>query len=406
MPKKIIGLTVALIIACGLVLSGCGYRPNENSSEYAEFTSLRKLSDKLWKMDGHIGDYTYGDENSGRSIINPEYPIYKIYVNPVATDEVMDMYVKLAQDMESVLMENREYVKFLKSGNSYYITFECHGTRIYDIALDGKIDADSLKEALYENMQGIRDEVSTKLEQHFAYIDTLDVMNKDSEGDYYVIIDSNNVTESLNELIKELRTVKEYNPISADEANHYMGSVKYMGYIDGSYKIYADSYGIDFVDNSTGEQKEIRNEFSFPIHYIYIWIYNTLIDMADYKDESRNIKIDYSFTKYGNLTEHLAATIMADIDDDTYEYTQEEVTQAFYDFYLDLLNKCDKYGIVYKCELDLCGQYNIPNDDIICGISGSVPMNEDITYEEFASRIEFTEQYYYTGMYNLGDDCL
>ena len=401
--KKVICLLMAVIMVLCFALVGCGYKPDTNSKAYEEINDISKIAEKVRAKGANIGDYTYGGSFYN---VNPEEPIFEIFVNPVATDDVMDKYVELVLNMQEVLMENKEYVKLVKSGTSYFVALTCHNKNIYNAVLDGNIKAEELKEILYENMQDEREKVSAKLEEHFNYIDSSDIFEKDSEGNYYVVVDTKNTTASLDEIISELKLIQTKDPISFEESRHYIGSSRIMGYVDGSFRLYADNYGNDFVDDITGGPDVFDIEFCYGTHYIYTGVYDDLLDLSEYLNRDDDVKISFSYNIYENGNELVHIAVAEDIDDDTYEYSEEDVTRALYDCYHELLNQCNKYGIVLNTDLEIAGNYNIPTDTYICGVSGSVPLDEEITYDEFASMISFEQSYYFTGMYNLEADCL
>ena len=158
--KTVICLMMAVIMVLCFALVGCGYKPDTNSKAYKEINDISKIAEKVRAKGANIGDYTYGGSFYN---VNPEEPIFEIFVNPVATDDVMDKYVELVLNMQEVLMENKEYVKLVKSGTSYFVALTCHNKNIYNAVLDGNIKAEELKEILYENMQDEREKVSAKL---------------------------------------------------------------------------------------------------------------------------------------------------------------------------------------------------------------------------------------------------
>lgn len=59
--------------------------------------------------------------------MNAVEPILTVYVNPIATDEVIDLYVENALVVDGILGRNDEYLKYIKTNEPYLISFKCLG---------------------------------------------------------------------------------------------------------------------------------------------------------------------------------------------------------------------------------------------------------------------------------------
>lgn len=100
-----------------------------------------------------------------------------IYVNPFATEEVIDKYITAATQVNTLLSENKSYRDFVKA-NKPFIEFECRGKEIARIDIKRKIDNEALKNEILTNAAPYRENIEKELIVFFTVIDMDDFLKK------------------------------------------------------------------------------------------------------------------------------------------------------------------------------------------------------------------------------------
>lgn len=397
---KIIMLCFAVI----LLLSGCsflngehedrgqssgfgnGSRDNDDDEPKSDWDcqDLQIAFEAIAVAYNSCGDWTPGENNiSFFKRVDPEFAVFTIYVNPVATDEVMDDYVKLALAMDHVFDDNINYREYCEDNDPYFIEFNCHNEIICEMELNGKNDEDDIREMIENHMQSIREEVSAKLVEFNSFLESYDKIYTDEEGKYYFIVDSSNISKSVEEIAGYIDEINQYNPIGEDEYMYYNGSQRMMGVIDGEYTIYFDEYGSECLMIGFEPWRYAEIEFATGSKNLPYWFYDELVGTGTRDD----IADGYSFYYLIN-TPNRDPKMQISLDYIPAGADNEDVCSAFYKIYDYVYEKHELYGIIPWCELNIYANYKDPSDD-----SYMYEISDKLSWEEHLTEAEFMEWY-------------
>lgn len=388
-----------------LAFCGCkneGIKDDAGSGESWDYNDLWQAMKLVGAEYKSVGDWTISDENNSfiYKTVKPEKSVFTIYVNPVATDDIIDDYVNLALTIDRVFTENTDYKKYSKKEDPFFIDFVCHDEIILSMNLDGGNDGDTLKKDILESMKDIREEVSEDLEKFHDFVASYECINKDDDGNYYFILDSSNVTQSLTQIEAYVDTINSHNPIGSNECSHYVGSMRSMGYIDGFYTIYLDEYGGDTI--KIGMPGDMRSDIEFARDSMYLLdtVYYYLVGVGKYNDVAEGYEF-YYLVNNPNRDPQMMMSIKK-----VAGKSHDDIINVAYKLYDEIYSKHEKYGIEAWSDLNFDGNYIDPEDDQYeYYINAYIPMDKHLEPEEFRELyLEGTERYP-VGYFELPDDC-
>lgn len=327
-----------------------------------------------------LGDwnFTKGNDKTYSKKINPDLSIFTIYVNPLATDEVMEDYVNLALAMDKVYDQNANYKKYCKKNKPYFVEFDCHNEIIASMKLNGTHDEAEIRAMLVDGTKEIRVEVSKQLDAFHKYLENNDKINRDDAGNYYFILDSENISESLVAVEDCVREINAQDPIGADEYSHYIGSMRKMGYLDGSYVIYLDSYGGECIQIGLGEYRNPNIEFAVEAKHLFIFAYYYLVGVGEYTDIADGFRF-YHLIHFPEQDPLMLVNIEAVSGE-----TNEDIVEGIYLAYEYFFEKMEQHGIKPWCDFTFEGMYDDPEDaNFMYDVQVAIPMDGHLEKEAF-----------------------
>lgn len=397
MKKNILKIMPVMLILT-FIFAGCGaFNKTENETKDWDYQN----PNVAWKQvhqnseDTYIGDWTISEGNDIAVKMKPELSIFTIFVNPVAGDEVMDEYVKLALRMDEVFSENKEYKNYCKKNAPYFIEFVSHSGTIATMDLDGKNDSEQLKQTIADSLQADREQMTVALEEFRNNLDNRKDINRDDAGNYYYILDTTDFSVSLAEIRSSLQEIYEICPINGDETGHYVSSEKIQGSNTGYYNIYMDEFGGDMIKTSASLEANYDFKFGFDPSYLFGRAYANLI-------ETGTIDKENGFSCYYVAFQDEMRISLESVPGDTFEETIDEI----YGWYEEVVSLHEKYGIQYWMDLEINGQYDNPDDPTyFCMVNTIIPMDKKLTREEFEKYYMEGCEFYPQGYFELPDDC-
>lgn len=423
------GAKFICILTVGFLLAGCGEMSKDpetagpedgtillpgaltdhTGEELAnEYTDLSILFRRLTEQNLPNGDFTLGagNQSSWRKEVDASSPIFTLYVNPLATREVMEDYVTNALAMDQLLGEDAQYQQFMADNSPYFITFESRGETIYRMDLTGLHTREELLEELSRAARGVQEKTAQEFEVFQSYLEGVDFIEKDETGSYYYVLDSGHVTQSLKEIMSCARQIASHHPLESREAWLYTDSWKKMGYPEGSFRIYLDQYGGELITRS--HVKDDTGEYPFSVNEIalYFQVYNHFV-------EEGNLSPDPSFHCLYFARIGKDGTTQADLSFEgnpagATSFSREEIAEKTYEIYQYLASVHAAHGIEEFPVLGVNGHCALPKDQggLWIQISAEVPLTAPISFEEYCSLLDEGSTIFDPKDYEEPDDCL
>lgn len=400
---KIYTCILVTLLLC--LLSGCGsvdpqdYVP-QNKEAYNDFNDLYSVWKNLYEKDLPIIDWDYPEYNVGLPYgycprKNYDKPVIRMYILPVATDELLDKYVDTVLIMDQYFASNEEYQRFCKKCQKpFYLAFvDRDSEMIGQVVLDGTNTASNVKQIISDGVQASKPKLAASLEE-FEKILERSSIPRDENGKYYFILDTKHYTDSVNEIIQCIDQVSPYNPISFEESRHYPTAAPVMGYPDRSFTIYVDEYG-----------KEDLGEIEFAEGYEYCLsrCYN-YINPYTYGGIGTVNDVDLYFSaSYKNNPKDDRLTLSANSD---VALTEDEIANTLFDFYEKLYQLHEEHGIVAWKDLRITGTcMSAHTEGYQLTIDYSLPMDRFYEKDEFAKLFFEGTREEDPAIYILPDDC-
>ncbi len=412
MKKKMwilaLGMTMVSLMGCNGKASVDVASTNAVSQQESawDYTDLATAMGKVREVCEALGDWTVPEENYYAFIPGIELersaPIFVIYVNPIANEEVMDDYVQLALAIDKVYNDNADYKTYCKEQEPFTIAFDCHEKVIATMVLNGENTEADIRNMLVTNMADIREEVSEALADMEAYKASYENIQVDEDGNYYFVADSTAITRSIEEIASYVEDIKAYNPIGEDEYQNYNGSARIMGKIAGSYKVYLDEYGGENVFFGTGGWSSGDFDFSMNADELFYVTYMYLMGDGSEKD------IVDGFSYYHSINFPGRAPYMQLQVEEVTGDTNEEVIEGIYKIYSYIVESWEKYGIEPWCDLGFYAQYDDPEDlGNFMELNCLIPMDTRfLTLDDFKDWFLANCEQLPQGYYNLEADCV
>lgn len=387
--KKSLKIAAALIGAGVLMLCmvGCG---KQNDSEDFDYTRADVLRKRIYDADTAIGDWSMEDgKGYTDKEIDTEAPVFRMYVNPFATDEIIDRYVANVDIMDKFLAESKEYRKLCRKGKAYIVTFECEGEVLESVKLTGKVNLEEVKASLKEALVTPSSQAQARIDEFESYLSKVEGLNKDSSGQYYFILDSHNLTESAESIMKKADEIKEKYPFSEDDMQNWVDSFNTIGTPGGTYNVYLDDY-------NTTPIMGVGARFSMSSVWIYNMAYREVMPKEYYSKEP--LSTYYTVGYYEDKEWRLSGGVCDDpVEVEGEELpqaipvTKEEVQDCLYKLYDQIISEHEEHKIVIDEDIFFSGDIPLSdqgNDVMIYDIYVFAPAGTRCTKEEFLELID------------------
>lgn len=392
--NKYVFVTITLL--CVLTLCGCASSEEKRSQTY-EYTHLNTLMTHICEEEMAIGDWGYGSENNGAisKKINPESSIFDIHVNPLANDELLDLYVRDLMVMDGHLAQNKEYLKYAKKNHPYYVGFDCMGEEILTVPLDGQVDEQSVRKELAEVVAPKRIEAEKRVEEFDIFIRSYKDIQVSDSGEYYYVLDSKNVSESIESIMKSIEEIAAAYPFSEEELSGLNGSFKYVERPGNGYRIFCDSYGNDPL------ARDYTFLFSEYPYVIYNCAYSHFVPVGTIEETPARM---YYYCTCGPEENESYGGYEAKSP-----LTQDDINEIMWKIYDRVVTEHEEHGIKAIANLELIGNCTTKDDpEVGYETKLVIPMSkvdERIPKEEFIKMVEEATDTFNFADRILHDDC-
>lgn len=389
-------IIVCTVLVCLLV--GC--TSNYENSYQGNRAILDHVVNDMKDIEMPIGDYTYGNDLWGGTY-DVNAPFATINVNPFATEEVVDKYITVGTQINTVLSKDKTYRDFIKT-NKPYITYECFGHEIVRIDVKSRVDIGAIKKEILVAIEPYRESVEQDLSTFYTEIDKDELLKKDADGNYYYVLDTKNVSESFGEIRTKIDEINTKYPLDRDEVSKYVSSLNDLGNVFGSYSIYYDEYGADKLA-SHWDEAETTFLFGIEGRVIYNQFYMNHFQDRESDVDALEVYSDLSFGYNNDLTSCINISYL-----NNKAYTKDEYYKAIYDVYINVYDKYEELGItefeniVVNADRKLVGD---KSDSMHIVIAANIPLDQKYDYDEFVKILDADTYTYDQSEYELEDDC-
>ena len=412
---------ICLISLCVMVttLSGCGKeltddQMREASENRRAYTYYNELVRTLTSEDLPVGDFVYGKGNEdvaiGKAKFDTSAPVLTICINPFSDEELVDDYVEEGVLMDKALMSNPEYCKYIKENDAYYITYECCDEELYHMDLNGKVNTKEIKKAITEAVEKYRPVMQDKVDEFIVFLDSYEGIEKESDGIYYYVIDSKNITESIESVMTSVDEIANVDPFK-DSRTAFISSSRRLGYVDGGcFKVYLDKFGGDLLVSADEKEEKTsldpgygERRFTQSKYAIRNDAYRYFVDMGWIYEDSLKHTFYSIMGVSGEFVLHMWEF---EGENGNIEYSTDELYDLLYSFYDETYNKCHEHGIALE-DIPLTGTMALTdrNDGLDLRIECKISFAEHMTKEEFTNLLNKNSSFFDPHEFELEDDC-
>lgn len=391
-------LVCILIFICVFGMTGC-VNKEEKEAQIYEYTHIDTMFGHIVNLEHPLGDWGYGSENKNayKDKFNVDAPIFSIHVNPLATDELYDMYVENLKVIDDYMAQNGEYLKYIKKNHPYYVSFDCLDEDVLVVEINGKVDAESVKKELKEIVAPIKEETEEKLLDFDSYMKTRNDIQIDQDGEYYYVIDSKNVSESINPVMDSLDEINVKFPFSQEVISKMNDSYNYIGVLGGGFEIYFDEYGNDPLS------EDYKLGFATSSAILYNLVYSHFVTQGTIEENS-SLRTFY----YCNMLKDEVKVFGGYYCSSS--MTKEEVKEVLWIIYDMVMSEHEEHGIKAIADYSLDGTCLLTDDPN--GMSYETKLvipksefDERISKERFYEMVEESSRVFDASEYILPDDC-
>ena len=415
--KKLIWIISLSVMVTSL--SGCGKELTDEQKREAHdykraYTYYNDLVRTLASEDLPVGDFVYGKGNenvaTGKAKFDTTAPVLTICINPFSDEELIDDYVEDGVLMDKALMGNPEYCKYIKENNAYYITYECCDEELYHMDLNGKVNTKEIKKAITAAVEKYRPVMQAKVDEFIAFLDSYEGIEKESDGIYYYVIDSKNITESIEGVMAAVDEIASVDPFK-DSRTAYVSSSRRLGYVDGGcFKVYLDKFGGELLVSAAEKEEKSpldpnygERRFTQSKYAIRNDSYRYFVDMGWINEDSLKHTFYSIMGVSGEFVLHMWEFAG---ENGNIEYSTDELYDHLYSFYDETYNKCLEHGIVLE-DIPLTGTMTLTdrNDGLDLKIECNISFTEHMTKEEFTKLLDESSSFFDPHEFELEDDC-
>lgn len=398
-------ITLIAVVTLAILLVGCSKEDSESlkMQEY-EYTHIDAIFRNLCKEEMPIGDWSFGtgNENAHGKNFNKDCPIFTIYVNPFATDEVIDLYVENLLIIDRHMAANKPYMKYIRKEAPYTVSFECLSKELFRVDIDGKVDRDKVINQMKESLEGPCEDARVQIDEFNRFLESDKDILRGPNNDLYFLLDSKNLSDSLDEVIPMVEKIHAAYPFLEEEVTGWYGSSEYLGIPGGYYQFYFDEYGNDPLFSG--------DYFNFAIEPRIVCnsAYSHFVPTGTYSDEKAEAY--YYCMDYGDGDVRAFGGYEAIHTEDGY-VSEEAVCDVLYELYDRIMTAHEEHGIRPMTDLELggdglTGKTDETNDAIGLETDAVIPMDARISREEFDAIILAGTQTYRLSDRELSDDCI
>lgn len=403
--KKIIlkqKLTVILFLFLAgnlTLLSGCGASDkNETLTKEEQILECTEMQN-LWKnvnKDFLIGDVGIGEGNDMFKPIDGKAPVFTIYVNPLVKKDIFELYVQTGLAIDRHMGRNSEYLDYIQKNDTFYIVYDCLGETLCKLYLTGDANEDKLRSDLKAAVKDAKEEVEGRLFDFTRLRDVYGGINKADDGTFYYVVDSENVSDSLDRIMKSADELSSRFPYEFDEIMHWNDSFKKSEIIGGSIQIYIDKYG-----NEPLLEKNTRG-FTCSGLELYNCVYSYFVPTEAIDDELLKIKYWSMYTIDGLPEVMLSFSVKNEGE----TLTADEIKKSLFKDYKQIRSIEKKHGIRPISEMDIAGSCPLTeyNGAKCLDTFAIIPYDTSLTDEtDFYARIDSMSSYKDFGVYEYNE---
>lgn len=366
MNKKLVVYFTAVVLALSFLLPGCGKKIDDETYEY---THINTLVNRICKYGMPIGDI------SSAVFDKPEDPneLFILYINPLATDPVIELYLDDIAQADTYLAGNSKYMKYIKKNSPYYISLDCRGENIGKVDLNGKFDREETHEIILAGIGAEKERALAELNEFEGGLQSIQGLNRDENGQYYFVVDSLHVSDSVDEIWSVMDEAEKINPFSEEDMNHWVDSNSMIENKVPSYQLYIDEYGSDGLFDAQGIS------FSFGARTAYNAIYRFFVPQGDVSLPDGQLKL-----LYYSLIQNDGGNWVYISYEDYGSVSTEDIKAELYDLYDRIVTAHEEHDIKPLGDIKLSGSCGI-NDEVGKAIVTDlwIPMDKRMTEGEF-----------------------
>lgn len=377
-------ISLLTIMTLGILLTGCSKEeaqdPELTKKQEYEYTHINTMLSHICDEGTPIGDWSYGvgNENASGTRFNKDCPIFTIFVNPFATDEVIELYVEDLLVMDRHMAANKPYMKYIRKEAPYTVSFDCRGEEFFRVNIDGTVEHDEIFDKLKECIKEPRKKADSEIAEFNNFMASNDDIQRGPEGDFYFLLDSKNLSDSLDQVLPMIDKIISAYPFTSDEVTGWYGSFEYLDVPGESYQIYFDEYGNDPLFGFDSFNFSLSSDIVLNSAYCHF------VPTGTFKEDIADTY--YYFSIYNGETRSFGGFDRINSEDGT--ITEEEICDILYQIYDTVITAHEEHGIRPLQNMSLSGSGYLNEldefgDKYIIETNVEVPMEERISREEF-----------------------
>ncbi len=398
----IVVLSMSFLAACGKSSDEAdGTRKLSKKEQIEEYTKADVLKGRIREAELPISDYSTGSYSKNE--MNAVEPILTVYVNPIATDEVIDLYVENALVVDGIMGRNDEYLKYIKTNEPYLISFKCLGEEIVKTKVTGNINSESLKDEIKREMEPCRQEAEKEIKDFEKKLSQNKGISCDAAGNYYYVLDTDNISESFEKIRESLDVLTAEYPFEWSETNEFSASKTIMGYFAETYSIYMDEYGGEKYSR-VYEPENTEFEFDMNSDNVFATIYRHYID---YTYDTVPGEISVMNKLEGSADGPVKPKSSVNIERDA-EFSEDEYATVLYEHYEWLCEEYKKLGINQYDYLEVYINERVSGYEYkraVLEVDARIPLDRRLTREEFDEELFKEANVFDASQYDEPADC-
>lgn len=279
----------------------------------------------------------------------------------------------------------------------------CWGNEIYCFEINGKTDYEKMRASITDAVEVYGPEVEAQATEFISFLNGYDGIEKDSEGNFYYVVNSKKVSDSLDKIMKSIEEIQQEYPFDSDEIRKLKCSAEYVGRFDGYYKIYIDEPGKETIGNTEDALTE-DNAFYYSEYKIYNSVYEHFVQQGSYNAGTMAFVYYYTLEKNGDPW---MCTLDFSGVNGNVKLSEEEILDGIYGAYSDICEEHKSHGITISSDLHINGSVELLGEDegMHLEINAWVPMSEALEKEEFIQTLMDNSRRFDESEYILPDDC-
>lgn len=326
----------------------------------------------------------YGYESGGDYSLNmnlKEYdqnnPLLYIYIHPQANEERLEDVAQTIHRIDDIFSRSKDYKNYCaENGVPYFVRFKCLDETVLDMELTGDLTVKEIKNSLTGNLPKFKEKYEANKEDFKLVLDDCKGLQKDTDGNYYIIFDSSDCDNSVKAISETIDSVNKYDFVSESYISQYNDDLESLGFLDYGYTIYFDKYG---------EKNELyTNSFCGSSKYFYHAILDTLLWKDYFGTAPEDIPFEYyyvSLNQNKDISPQIELRLRCDFEG---EYDRETIVRYGYDLFCEVQRFSAEHNMTYINKVTISADFKTSSDGyMFLGADFEIPLDEVLTFEEF-----------------------